>query len=321
MGLLDAALHIGRETTYGTPAALTRSIEAMGDGHKRNPQFLQSKGRRAGMQALGSDRSRIVNMGAEGAIEVDMLTKGMGMLLRAAFGLSTNVQEGAGPAWLQTHSTTADGPKGESLTVQLIRPPVTSASVPFTYHGGKVKSWAIEQEDDLLKFKVDLDYEDEDTSTAAGVATYVAGGTPFAWEDCVVTVAGTPVDLKKLSIKGDNALDTDRRYLRGSALKKEPLRKGIPSYEGELTADFEDLTAYNRFVAGTVVPIVATWTGSLIDAGFPFMFRTTLAAVQFTGGTPEVGNDGPAQPMPFTVLHNRVDPAVKAEYRTSDTSY
>jgi hypothetical protein len=321
MGVLDAALHIGRETTYGTPAPLTQSIESTADGHKRAPKVLESTGMRAGAQAAASDRARMVNMGAEGSIPVEFQNKGMGKLLRLMTGSSAIAQEGATAAWLQTHSTTKDGPVGESVTVQVIKPS-TGSTFPFTYHGGVCTGWELTQEvDDLLKLSLDMDYEDETTDVAAGTPTYAAGSSPFAWEDCVVTVDGAPTDLRKLSLKGNMNVDTDRRYLRGTALKKAPLRKGLPVYDGELTSDFDDLTAYDRFVAGVPVPLVATWTGSLIAAGFPFMLRAS-ATVQFRGDTPQASlTDLASQPMPFKVLWDRTNPAVKLEYRSTDLAF
>lgn len=324
MGILDAALHVGREATYGTPAALTRSFEAKSDAHKRKQAYLESVGMRSGMQTLRSDRRKPVNMGAEGSLEVDVLNKGLGLLLEQCFGSSAIVQEGLTAAWMQTHTTTADGPLGKSLTVQQVRPPVSGAVLPFTYHGGKATKWELTQKAgsaELLKLKLDLDYEDVDTTTAAAAPAYPATADVFSWLDCDITIAGAAVHATEFSLKGDNQLDVDRRFLRRSALKKEPRRQASPTYDGNLTAEFEDLTAYNRFVSGEIVSLIATWTGADILAGVPFLLRATVAAVQFTGDTPEVSlSKLPDQKMPFRVLHNGTDPAVKVEYRSTDTA-
>lgn len=327
MGVLDAQLHVARETAYGTPITPTRSFEAKADGHKRPPAFLESVGMRPGMQAMRTERRRPINMGAEGAIELDLMNKGLGMFLRAMMGSSAITQQGATAAWLQAHLSTGDGPVGESLTVQLGRPPLTGAVLPFTYHGGKVKTWEVTQavgdgNSGIGKLRLGMDYEDEDTTTVLAAPAYPSGISTYGWPEFAVTVNAAPVDIIEYSVSGDNNLNTERRRARGSVLKREPLRKGLPNYEGRLVVDFENLTQYDRFRGGTVVPIVATWTGAEIAAGFNFLLRCTLAACQYSGETPEVSlDDEPRQPLPFKVLHNGTDPAVRWEFQSTDTAF
>jgi hypothetical protein len=56
LGILDAALHVGNEGTYGTAASLTRSFEAKTEDWKREQQRIESVGFRAGMQTVRTDR-------------------------------------------------------------------------------------------------------------------------------------------------------------------------------------------------------------------------------------------------------------------------
>lgn len=325
-GVLDAQMHIGAEATYNDPAAVpTRSFEALGDGHKRPPAFIDSLGFRAGMQAQRSDRRRVLDMGAEGSIELDIFTKGFGMLLNACFGATTApAQQGATPAWLQKYETNAEGAIGKSLVVQLGRPPISGAVLPFTYRGGKPKTWEITQEvgdgdSGNAKLKLEMDYAAEDTATALAAPAYPASASVLAWPDLAVTVAAAPVHPNEFSVKGDNKLNVDRRFLRSTVAKKEPIRAGVPEFEGALACEFEDMVQYNRFIAGDIVPIVATWTGAVISGAFSFMLRLTMAACQFSGETPEVSlDDLPKQPLPYKVLWNGVDAAVKAEYISTD---
>ncbi len=324
-GVLDAQLHVGRETTYGTPVATSRSYEALADGHKRPPMHLVSEGMRIGAQATESDRSRIVNMGAEGPIEVDVHNKGLGLLLQVLMGPPVITTPGGGVnSRLHTYASTSDAPN-ESLTVKLGRPPVSPAAVqPFTYHGGVPTKWSLSQEvgdgaSGLLKLKLEMDYEDEDTTTALDAPAYPTTTTPYGWPDLALTVAGAPVDIMKFGFEADANVRTDRRFCRGSSLKKMPKRQGRPTYTGQLDAEFEDLVQYDRFRSGAVVPIVASWTGAIIEGAIPFLLRVTLQACQYTGETPQVSlDDMPQQPLPFKVLWDRTNPAVKVEYQTTD---
>lgn len=323
MGVQDAQLHIGKEVTPGTAVTPTRSFEAKTDGHKRRQAQLRSRGMRAGMHTTRSDRARQINMGAEGPLELDVLTKGFGLLFEQMLGTTATLGAAISGATLQTHQSSSDGPVGKAMTVQVGKPPVSGAVLPFTYSGGKVKSWELSQKvGEYLSLKLDMDYVNEDTATSLlGVPVYPAGSDPFDWTQIAATINGTAVDVTELSIKGDNALDTDRRYMRSSALKREQLRKGEPKYSGMVKADFADLTQYNRFIAGTIVPIVFTWTGASIGAGQSFQIIVTLSACQFTGDTPEVSLDAlPTQPLPFDVLWDGTNPAVKITYNSTDTA-
>lgn len=318
----DFALHVGVEATYGTPVVPTRSFETQADGHKRQMEFLESRGARSGIQTIRSDRRRAINMGAEGSIPQDVLNKGMGILLKAAAGTSTIAQQGTTAAYLQTHSTARTEPS-DSLTVQIPRPFVDAGQEVFDYHGGVVASWKITQSNDgLLVLELTMDYEDEAKGGTEAAAAYPAAASVFAWPDCVVTINGVPFDADSFELEGDNALVTDRRKLRGSALKKRPRRPGIGNYSGTIEGEFANTTEYDHFVAGDIVPIVATWTGDNIEGAHDFYFKVTAAACQFDGDTPEASlDDMPKQPLPFKVLHNGTDPAVKIEYMSTDTAY
>ena len=321
MGVMDSGAHVGKETTYGTPVTPTRSYEAYADGHKRQHEYLESAGMRAGFHTMRSDRRRVVNMGAEGSMEVDVMNKGMGLLLQAAFGAPAITTPGGGTnTRLHTYQSNAEGPTGESLTVVMDRAPVTGANIPFRYHGGKVTELTLTQEvGALLKATFGFDFEDETQDGGAVTPIYPAAVSPYGWPDCVVTVNAVATDSTTFSLTANNSLKTDRRLLRGNVLKKQPVRTAIPVYEGALGREFEDTTEYNRFVAGTIVPIVATWTGTVIEAALAFFLKVTLAACQYTGESPEVTlGEVPMQPLPFKVLHNGTDPAIKVEYQTTD---
>lgn len=323
MGVLDAQLHIGKETTYGTGVTPTRSFEPYDDGARRLQEYLESSGMRAGMETIRSDRRRAVNMGGEDSFEIDVLDKGLGMLLEAMLPTNSIAQVGATAAYLQTHDS---GPaeSGVSLTVQWGKPPVTGSVQPFTYLGGKVKSWRLTQDvGELLKLGLELDYRDSDTATALAAAAYPAGTRPYGWDDAAANLNSAAVPLTSFQLDFDNALDLERRFLNGSVLKSEPVRAGIPEITGEIQVEFTDLTQYNLWVAGTVIPIDITWTGVTIESPNNAFFKVTLAACQYDGDANPVASlsDLPRQPLPFKVLDNGTDPAVRIEYQSADTAF
>lgn len=320
--VLDSAILVGLESTYGTPATLTRAYEGKADSFKRDQQPLESTGFRGGQQAKRSDRRTMINMGGVGELQFDIQNKGLGLLLQAMLGsISGPTQQAATTAYKSTAATTAADPD-DSFTVQVQRPDMGGTTRPFTHHGCVVTGWSITQElDGLAMVNLNFDFEDVDTSTAAGTPSYPSATTPFNWTHLVVSLDSTDTDVTSFSLDADLALKTDRRFLRASALKKQPCRNGIPTFTGQMAMEFEDLTVYNQFVAGTTVPLVATWTGATIDSPYSYELKITCAAVQYTGESPETSlTDVPTQAIPFEVLWDGTNPAVQIEYTSVDTA-
>lgn len=324
MSILDAAIMVGAESTYGTPATLTRAFEGKADTFNREQARLESVGFRADMQALRSDRVVTVNMGGAASLELDVLNKGMGLLLGGAFGSKAGpTQIASTAAYTQTYATT-DAAPADSFTMQILRPKLETGTEPFTYHGCKITGWNIAQSTDgLLMMTYDLDFEDSDHSTAAGTPSYPSAATPFSWPQCTITLDpdGTPevLDVLDFSLTADLALKTDRRYLRGSELKKEPVRGGVPSYTGEISVDFTGTERYDEWTAQTDLDVEVAWTGANIEGANDFQFALRMPAVQWTGGNPEVSlSDTPVQALPFQALHNGTDAVITCTYISTD---
>lgn len=326
MSILDASVNVGVETTYGTPVTPTRSFEAKADSWTRAQSRIESVGMRANMQALRSDRVTTVNMGGAGSIEVDMLTSGMGMLLQGALGTKAGpTQVDATSAYLQTYETSDSAP-ADSYTIQIIRPTLETSSQQFTHHGAKLTGWSLSQGvDGLLVWSADFDSEDVDISTAAATPAYPASATPYDWTQCTATldVDGTPIvlDLLDLSFNANLGLKTDRRYLRGSELKKEPVRSAMPSYTGSMTLDFTGTDRYAEWTAASTVDIELKWVGALIDSPNYNEVKLRMKACNWTDGNPVVSlSDTPKITLPFQALHNGSDAVCTMSYQSADTA-
>jgi len=326
MATLDSAIHIGKESTYGTPVTPSRSFEGMADSFKRDQERLESTGMRAGMQGVRSDRVVQVNMGGTGSLEVDVLNKGMGMLLEGLAGTTAGpTQVASTSAYTQTHANSAAGPT-ESYTVQVVRPMVDGANKAFTHHGCKPTAWSVKQDvSGLLKLSVDYDFEDVETATAEASAVYPASTLPFAWTNAVVTIDSTEFCYAtSFSMDADLAMKTDRRYLCSSApLKGVPVRSGLASFTGSFDADFASTTQYDAWVAGTVFDMNIKWSmaADLIESGHTYEFELDFPAVQWTGESPEASNsDVSKHSMPFTVLDNGSDPMVTVSVKSTDSA-
>jgi len=321
---LDTAIVFGLESTYGTVVTTTDGFEGKADTFKRSQEPIDSVGFRLGMETLRSDRRTMINMGAEGSLEIDVLTTGFGFLMQSMFGTcSAPVQTGATTQYVVTATTVGGGVAASpSYTVQVQRVDTGGTVRTFTHHGGVVTGWELSQDvGGLLTSKLDMDFEEVVNNIAADTPAYAAGNVPFDWVMASCTVGGAATNVSKVSLNADLALKTDRRFLKTSGLKLQPIRSGLPSYEGTLDVEFTDLTEYDLFVAGTVTPIVLTWTGSEMEAGYDYEIVITLPACQFSGDTPQASlTDLPSLSMPFKVLDNGTDPAITMLYKTTDTA-
>jgi hypothetical protein len=325
MSILDAAVMVGLETTYGTPVTLARAYEGKADAFEREQSRLESIGFRAGTQGLRSDRVITVNMGGAASIELDWMTNGMGLLLGGLLGSKAGPSLLDTTAYSQVYATTAAAP-ADSLTMQILRPTLETGTEEFTYHGAKATGWKISQSvDGLLLLNIDYDFEDSDHTTAAGTPTYIANQTPFDWTQCTVTLDpdGTPevLDVIDATFEADLMLKTDRRYLRGSALKKEPVRNGIPRYTGEISVDFEDTTRYDEWVAQGVKDIELQWTGANIESTYDYSVTLRMKACNWTGGNPKAEVEAtPVQTLPFEALYNGTDAIATLTTQSTDSA-
>jgi len=320
--ILDVSILLGKESTYGTPVTLTDAFEGKADTYERNMDFIESVGFRAGLEAQRSDRRNAINLGGEGSLEIDVLTTGWGFILQAMLGsVSGPTQIAATTAYKTTATTTAADPN-DFFTVQIQRVDAAGSLQQFTHHGGVITGWSLSQEaDGLLVANYDFDFEDVDTSTAAGTPAYAAANTPFDWTMCVATLDSVSTDIISMELSADLGLKTDRRFLRGNVLKKQPIRASIPSFEGTIVAEYVGEAQYNDFVAGDIIPITFTWTGAIIAGSEVEEIVITLAACQYTGNEPKQSlTDTPQISLPFKVLDNGTAAAAVITYTSIDTS-
>lgn len=97
--------------------------------------------------------------------------------------------------------------------------------------------------------------------TALATVSYNASLLPYKFNHGTVSIGGSSVPVKGITIAGDNALDTERRFV-GSETISQPLEAGLRGITGTLDVEFTDLTQTNRYLNGDEFAIVLTLTGS-----------------------------------------------------------
>jgi hypothetical protein len=315
---LDASIGIGREDTYGTLSAVVEGYEGQADSWKTTREFIESVGFRAGMQTARADRRNIVNMGGEGELEIDLLDSGAGSLLTAAFDTVSVTDVGGVKTTVLETSDVSEAP---SFSAQMVRPGTDGTKAAYKHVGCVATEWSLTAEvEEAVKLNVTFDFQDvtHTTNPAQIVApTYPAEAYPYDWTRTAIELkrGGSVVtfDATSLELSGELGMKTDRRFLRGNALKKKPIRNAVPTYEGTLEGEFSaaSLGLYDAFVAGEVCSLKVTFTGLTADSSLTI----ECPAIQFTGESPEAATDEvTVHNLPFRVLDPGTSAAIKATY-------
>jgi hypothetical protein len=318
---IAAQIGFAAESTWGTRVAPTRFLEFVTEGFQLSIERIESRSIRAGNRVLRSDRWVADRRGASGQVEWEVATRGFGLLFKHMLGAVATSTPGGGVN-TRDHTATLGDMDGLSLSIQVGRPDVGGTVRPFDYTGAKITQWEISSGvGGLLALRTTFDARDEDTAQTLATASYPTGQTLLSYVGGTVIVGGSQMDLTEFSLQGSNGLKTDRHLIRASTLKKEQVPAEMVDLSGSLSAEFENLTPYNRFVNGTIASVVAKWEGPIIEASLKYHVEITLPAVRFDGETPTVGGpDIVPQSLPFRVLNDGTNPPISIVYRTDDTT-
>lgn len=319
------------EVTYGTPVTPDRFWPIVEDTIE--PEFGIASAAdeiRVGSVVERQDQGDPYPVGAAGGLKVYVPTKGFGLGIQQALG-SSSVGVITDSNYTQTHVLSATGKNGKSCTGQSGRPFNPSGTVqPFTWPG--LKFLGVEFSIDVEGFLMAdfmLDAQSADTATALATASYptlAAGNSRFPWRLATLTIGGSQVEIRNFSCKITWPMKTDRRYLRGSALKKEPVPSGKATIEWSGDVEFTDLTQYNRVASATVAgrhaaiiltcPAVAPIAGATVP-----QFTLTLPSARFDKGLPTVSGEEPLmQTISGIATDDGTNPPVTITYRTTDAT-
>jgi len=318
------------EVTYGTVVTPTRFYEV------NNPVvILPVVGRttasalRSGSRAPRSAMFAPYVEGATASVEMPVPTIGWGWWLKHMLGA---VSSSGAVDSNYTHTGVLGSLTGDFFTGQTALPFSSGTLEGFTGEGGKVVKWELSCDvDGHLTFMADLDFEAVNTSSGGGTAiatpSYPAGATVFSWTGGAITFDAGSIELKDFSVSCTNPLNTGRRFLRGSALKKEPLEQGVrDNITFTASAEFNAMTFYNKWIAatpaGTLAAIVATFTGPIAHAG------TTLPQLVITIPVGRIDDAAPSSSGADMIMQNysgiAMDNAsaqpITITYRTTDVT-
>lgn len=304
---LAAQVGFAVETTAGTRVAPSRFVEFNQESLQLNIERIERMGLRAGRRmrhGWAADTRQV-----SGQVNFDLSAETVGVLFRAAIGAVSST--GSAPT---VHTFTPGALP--SMTVQVGKPDVGATVRPFDYIGCRVGSWSLNvQPNRFATMQLDLIGEDEDRSQTLASASY-AQSTFFTFANASLEIASSEVCVDSVSITGDNGLDSYHRTCGTSAGKPTIREASRRDYGGTLTADFESLTAYERYVNGTEAALTLE-----LDAGTSAKLVIS-GNVRFDGETPTVsGPENVKQPLPFVFVSGTSDAAAfTATLSNTDTT-
>jgi hypothetical protein len=311
---IDAQIGFVKESTWGTYLAPNRFTEFNSESIKRIIDRIDSAGIRAGkFNKMRSGLYASHQKGAAGSIEMELQTKTLGFFMEHLMGTVVTTNPVGG---VFVHTGSVGSLVGKSFTCQVGRPDSAAGTVrPFSYSGGKITGWTIKcAVGEIAVLSFDCDFASEDTAQSLVAASIASGLNVLSFIEGTLTVAAGGVKVREISIQGNNGLKTDRFFTGGT--KREQLDTGR-QYSGSLVADFEDLTAYNRFVNATEVTLDLLFQGAVITGGHNYQLDINVPVVRFDGETPVVeGKEDLKQPLNFTAL----DDSITLAYKTSDAT-
>lgn len=297
---LDAQLGFAEEVTYGTFLAPTRFLEFTDESLHLERERIESAGIRAGRRVLHRWAPGVQHV--EGDFTVELAPQGAGLLWKHVLGAL--VTTGTNP---YTHTVTPGQLDGKSLTVQKGVPDVGGVARAFSYVGCKITDWELNAAvNEYATLQCSVYGAHEDTAQALATVSYPTGLSPFTYAHGSLTIGGTATDVESISLSGSNNLNIDRHRIRATTPErpKEARETEIREYTGGMSADFEDLVAYNRFVNGTEAALVLAF-----NAGASAQMTIT-ANVRFDGETPQVGGREQAMlSLPYKIISGTSDAA------------
>jgi len=325
MGALDQQVMVKTETTWGTAVTPDLTFEFNSEGIEETYGRTEGDPLRVGTFVKRDDRFTPYFSGAAGPVEMDVMTKGFGFWIKHMLGQVATT--GPTETTVYTHTATMADLYGKSFTLQVARPFHPSGTVQaFTYEGGKLPEWEIANSvDGNLVLTVGTDFQQVSTATGLASASYPASMENFTWAGGTVTIGGSQYPLTEISIKGNNGLNVDRRYINGTTDKQEQTG-GRRTVEFSCSADFDSLTQRNRAAgttrSATLATIVATWLGpTLLGSTIYPTFQVTLQASRFDAW--KAANEGPegiSQELSGEVLYDGTNSPVSIVYKSADVS-
>jgi hypothetical protein len=325
----DEQVGLIKDVTYAVSQTPTRFPEFTEASFTQKKEFLQGEGLRVGKVAGRSGRRTLAQEHAEGTLEVELVTKGMGVLLEACLGASTHTLR-AGSVY-QSVFTAGTG-TAPSYTVQTgLAPAGGGAVLPQTFLGMSVDSWELSVDTaGAVMLSMDMVGKELVTATALASASYAANASLYSFAQAAITIGvngtdtltapsttvlgsttpATPAaNITKFSLKGDNHLDDGGVVIGGAGKRTRRPEYGLREFTGSLTAELTAATLRDYYLNQSNLQLILTVTSAenIAGSGTFAALQVVLPSVFFEGDVPTAnGGDIVTVDIDFTVLDGEV---------------
>lgn len=329
----DCSIGVIADASYGTYQAPTRFYEFTDEGFDWKPNRKQGQGLRVAGRVARSGRRVTTTVQGEGSLEVEAVTKGLGVLLKAALGTAASTLVSG--STYQQNFTLGDTP--DSLTVQKGIVDAGGTVRAHSFLGCMVSQWSFSApNDDIAKFSFDFDVRDLDTAQSYAAPSYPSAPSLYQFAQAAATYAGSvtaptttalatggtaATDIRDFELNVNNNLAVDR-FNFGAAGKKAKPTVGLREITGKFTAEYAANGYRDDFIADTERAIVVTLTSTDALSAGTATLQVVLPAVKLDSGVP-VSNNGDLVVVEhsFTALDNlTATQPIWVVLRTADTA-
>ena len=313
------------ESTYGTGQTIARWYEFKSESLDYTKNTKQGQGMRVTTRVARSGRRTVPTFSVGGDFDMELVTKGMGVLWQWALGgTSTSTAVGSGFQQVHTLGTSVTAP---ALTFQKGIVNNAGTVVPFTFQGVSCSSFEINcPNGDIVDAKFSVFGRSIDQGTTAYVSPVMTANpvTPFTFLGGTISVGtgaltapttialaslATPLNLsvRDFSLKVDNKLAVDR-FNFGAAGKVAQPTDGLRDISGSMTVEFDNLLS-SALLSDTDLAVVLNFVSTeaiagLAGGGFA-NFQIVLPAIRINSEVPKADNtDLVTVKIDFDVLDN-----------------
>lgn len=338
---LDSSIGIKKESTYGTAVTVDHFPEFLSENFEWKPSYVLGKGLRPGSRVTRVERRTLGKNWAEGDIELEACSRGIGIFWEALMGQAQSTIIGAGPAYQHLFTLTNTDPI-PTYTIQKGIPLMNGGAVqPHTFAGAACTRGTISAGNgDVVKLRTSWNAKSVSTAVAYAAPSYIVTGQElFTFFQGAITVGGTVTNptttalatggtvvnnVLDFSLDIDNKLDANGFGFGSNGQQTRRPHLGYTEITGKITAEFDAVTIRDYYLNGTAVPIVMTFTTpTSLQSGVFNTLQITLPNVKFDGELPKAVTDGVVTlDASFTVLDGGVSGVapVYVVMRNTDTA-
>jgi len=305
----DVSVGFAIETTPNTRQAPDTFLEILQESMTVEQEFVKSSGLGGGRRF--SRRKILGNKTVGGSISMEARTAGMVDLLRLCLG-GDPTPTGTGP-YVREFGGGGDLP---TATFQINKPYSPTLSAPFDFIGSMVNSWTWTQNAGEFA-QMQMELFSHDAVFGETEATFAPPADPglITFADLTVTTPDGEVCFDSITLTGTNTLGRSFKACADDPGLASVRPDGMRMASGALAGDFDDMTAFNRYLAGTEGALTVVY-----NAG-PSKILSFDMNIYYTGETPTVAGPGVVtQGIPFEVISGTSDAAAITVTLTNDES-